>query len=548
MINLAADFEKNLVVKIDCSIADEEADLLTIIVNELKKILDSNEISSDGKSNQEIKRLIREITFSATNIHKVTAGKSVQKDNGEIDDLIAEICLPFKIIALRRNIERRLKEVFVSKKEETEEILQERVTAYFEKKTALGVLIDRINEVSGKKLVFIFDEIDKHNIEFLDKVFDKYKAFFTSGKSTNIFLVNVSQYYHLMCGNLYDNIDVYFDRKYFLRATSFSTFKDIFYNEICSNVALEINYYLNQGIFRNVYADMKVENKNIFLIFKARYYIELVEFVNNCDELDDFVKEILVSVLNKVLKRGFIGNSLSLNNLRQICSEEISTYKNIQLEKLIMYILKSHATNNGSNLIIVNEDEIIVDYDMFREKYKKDLYSNLDDENSSSYWENYKVKEEVEEDRIPYFYNNRFKNINEGKIELRNYEDFNFLRIDDSNNSHKDIIKTLLKDTVINAFITVKKKNSLGYEYGYVFFIESSIKGKYVLYYDNASWSYEDFWVKKKIDNFILANDIKKIEIEVDSDFQANKNNLQLIVDKFNQHEDVSKDWIGLKW
>jgi len=131
---------------------------------------------------------------------------------------------------------------------------------------------------------------------------------------------------------------------------------------------------------------------------------------------------------------------------------------------------------------------------------------------------------------------------------LRNYDNFEFCLIDDSNNSHNDIVKTLLYDTGIKAFIRVKKKNSLGYEFGYVFFIDSSIKGRYVLHYDNASWSYEGFWVKEKIDNFILVKGIKEIEIEVDSDFKANKDNLRVIIDKFNRHKNITKEWIDFRW
>lgn len=547
LVNLAADFEKNLVVKIDCSIVDEEADLLILIVNELKKILDSSEILLDDKLSKEVNRLIREITFSATNVYKVTALESIQEESESIANFVTDVCMPLKLINFKSSIQERLKEVLASKKDKTEEFLQQRVTAYFERKTAFESLIDKVNEASRKKLVFIFDEIDKHNVDFLDKIFDKYKSFLTSGKSTNIFLINISQYYHIICGNACDNIASYFDKKYFLRATCFNLFKDISYNEINSNVALETNYYLNQGIFRNVYADMYAGNRNLFILLKAKYYIKLVEFTNSCDELDDFVKEILVSVLNKVLKRGFIGNSLNLNNLKQICSEEFSIFKNIQLEELILYILKSHAAN-FENWITLKEDELIVDYDLFEEKYIKDLSNNSDNENSSSYWKNYKKGIEEAEDKTLHVSDSKFRELNDGQIELRNYDDFDFFLIDDSYNSHEDIIKTLLYDTVINTFVRVKKKNSLGYEFGYVFFIDSSIKGRYVLYYDNASWLYEDFWVKEKIDNFILANGIKDIEVEVGNDFKASKDSLRLIVDKFNQHENITKDWISLRW
>ncbi len=547
LVNLAADLEKNLVVKIDCSIADEEADLLTLIINELKKILDSSKITLDDKLSKEVNKLIREITFCATNVYKVTALESVQEESEDIADFVADFCMPLKLINFKSSIQARLKEVLVSKKDKTEEFFQQRVTAYFERKTAFGSLIDKVNEVSGKKLVFIFDEIDKHNVDFLDNIFDKYKSFLTSGKSTNIFLINISQYYHIICGNACDNIAAYFDKKYFLRAASFRLFKDISYNDICSSVTLETNYYLNQGIFRNVYADLDAGYRDKFLLLKAKYYIKLVEFVNSCDELDDFVKEIIVLVLNKVLKRGIIGNSIDLNNLKQICSEEFSVFKNIQLQELILYILKSHAANT-ENWIILKEDKLMVDYDIFEEKYIKELYNSSDNENSSSYWENYKKEIEGAEDNTLHVYDSKFREINDGQIKLRNYDNFEFFLIDDSSNSHEDIIKTLLLDTDIVTFIRVKKKNSLGYEFGYVFFIDSSIKGRYVLYYDNASWSYECFRIKEKIDNFILANRIKEIEVEVDSNFKASKDNLRLIVDKFNQHENITKDWIGLKW
>lgn len=164
LVNLAADFEKNLVVKIDCSIADEEADLLTLIVNELKKKLYSNEISLDSQSSDEVNRLIREITFSSTNIYRVTALESVQEDSEGIADFVAEVCMPLWCVNLKSNVQARLKEVLVSRKDKTEELLQQRVTTYLERKTAFGVLIDKINEVSRKKLIFIFDEIDKHNV------------------------------------------------------------------------------------------------------------------------------------------------------------------------------------------------------------------------------------------------------------------------------------------------------------------------------------------------------------------------------------------------
>lgn len=352
---------------------------------------------------------------------------------------------------------------------------------------------------------------------------------------------------NIMCGNACDNIEVYFDKKYFLRAASFLQFKNISYNEICSNVSLEINYYLNQGIFRNIYADIYVGNRNIFFLFKAKYYVELVGFVNNCDKLEGFVKEILVLVLNKILKRGFIGNSLNLNNLKQICHEEFSAFKNIQLAELTLHILKSHAAN-AEDWIILHGNELTVNCEIFKERYNKDLYNDSDNENSSSYWKNYKREAEVAKDESIYVPDSKFENLNEGQIELRSYDNFEFYLIGDRDNSHGDIIKTLRVDTVIKAFIRVKKENSWGYEFGYVFFIDSSTRGRYVLYYDNASWSCEDTWVKEEIDNFILAHGIKEIEIEVDSDFKANKDNLQLIVDKFNQHKNIAKDWISFRW
>lgn len=543
LVNLAADFEKNLIVKIDCSIADEEVDLLALIVNELKKILDISEILLDEKLAKEVNRLIRETTFSATNIYKLTTLKSFQEESEGIADFIAEVSMSLNFINFKSSIQSRLKEVLLSKKDKTEEFLQQKVTSYFERKKAFEALIDKINEASRKKLIFIFDEIDKHNVEFLDKIFDNYKSFLTSGKSTNIFLVNISQYSHIICGNACDNIATYFDKKYFFRATSFSMFKDIAYNDITSNKDLEVNYYLNQGIFRNVYADMNVGNRDEFLLLKAKYYIKLVEFVNSCDELDDFVKEILVLVLNKVLKRGMIGKSINLNNLKKICSEEFSVFENIQLQELILYILKSHASNT-EKWIILKDDELTVDYDIFKEKYSKYFYENFNDENSSSYWANYKKGEKTREDKTIDIYNRKFRELNEGQINLKNYNDFKFYLIKDSNNSHDQIIKTLLFEIGIISFIIVKKNNS----FGYVFFIDSSIKGRYVFYFDDASWANETFWVKEKIDNFILAKDIKAIEVEVDSDFNASQANLRFIVDKFNQHENVTKDWVALKW
>lgn len=543
LINLAAEFEKNLVVKIDCSIVDEDVDLLILITNELKKILDRNEVPLDEKPSVEVDRLIREITFSATNIYRVTTLERILKESGEIADFVAEVCLPFKAFNLKSSIRARLKEVLVSKKDETEELLQQRVTAYFERKTAFCLLIDKINEISGKKLVLIFDEIDKNSVEFLDMIFDKYKSFFTSGKTTNIFLISIPQYYHIMYGNACENIAVYFDKKYFLRAASFQLFKNISYNEIRSSIALEINYYLNQGVFRNVYADMEAEKRNISLMSKAKYYTKLAGFVNSRDELNDFIKEILMLVLNKVLQMGFIDNQLKLSNLKQICSEEFSIYKNIQLEELTLYVLKSSVVVNTENWINLNEDKIVFDYNIFEEKYKKDLYNDFDSENSSSHWEHYKGDELSAEERLRYNHEHKFKDINNGQIKIRNYADLEFVLIDDSNNSHGDIIKTLLYREGIKAFVKVKKENYLGDEFGYVFFIGSSINGKYVLYYKNASWSYEACWVGKKIDNFVSANNIKNITVEVNEDFKETKENLFIIIEKYNQHEKIAKDW-----
>lgn len=394
LVNLAIEPENNLVVKIDCSIADEEEDLLTLIVSELKKILDSARRSLGDELYKEINRLIKEITFSITNIHKITELESTQEEGVVIANFIEEFLLSLKIINSKSGIQAKLKEAMVSKRDKTEEILQQRVTTYVERKAAFELLIDKINEMSGKKLVFIFDEIDKQNIDFLDKVFDKYKTFLTSGKSTNIFLVSVSQYYHLVCGNACESIEIYFDKKYFLRAVSFSKFKNICYNEICSNVDLEISYYLSQGIFRKMYADIDIKTRNIILLFKAKYFIELVEFVNSCDELEDFVNEILVSVLNKVLKRGLVGNRLCLNSLQEICSEEFSDFRGIQLEKLTLYSLKSHMMSSCDKLITMNEDELIVDYNKFEKKYEKLLFRNSNAENSSSYLENREKKTE----------------------------------------------------------------------------------------------------------------------------------------------------------
>lgn len=547
LVNLAIDLKRNLVVKIDCSIADEEADLLILMVNKLKKLLDSNAIPADDTSYEEIDRLIREITFDSTDICKMTALESIQEDSEGIVDFVAEVCLPLKMINFKSSVQGRLKEVLISKKDKKQEYLQQRVTAYFERKAAFELLIDKINEKSRKKLIFVFDEIDKHHADFLDKVFDKYKSFLTSGKSTNIFLVNISQYYHIMCGNACDNIEVYFDKKYFLRSASFPLFREISYNRFRSNFALETNYYLNRGIFRNIYADMEMGSKDIFLLFKAKYYLELVEFVNACAELCDFEREILVAVLNKVLKRGFIGNRLNLDNLKHICSEEFTAFRNIQLQELVPYILKSHAAN-APDWIVLNENEITMDYDIFKAEYDKDLFNSSDHENSSDYWQYYRKETAAAENRDLCSNNRKFEDLNNGQIILGTDSDFGFLLIDDSNTSHEDIIKTLLYSSYINAFIRVKKKNSLGYECGYVFFIDSSTKGKYVLYYNNASWLYEDFWVKEKIDNFISANGIKEIEIEVDSDFEANKDNLRLIIDKYNRHEDIPNDWINCKW
>lgn len=547
LVNLAADFEQNLVVKIDCSIVDEDTDLLILIANELKKILDSNKIPLGSKQSTEINRLMNEITFTTTNVYRLSVLDGIQENSESIADFLTEVGMSLKWINFKSNIQDRIKEALVSKKEKTEELLQQRITACFERKTAFGLLIDKINEASKKKLILIFDEIDKHNEEFLDKVFDKYKSFFTSGKSTNIFLCNISQYYYIKCGNAFDNIDVYFDKKYFLRAASFSLFKNILYNEICSPVALEISYFLSQGIFRNVYAEIEEGKSNVFLMLKAKYYIRLVEFVNNCEEFDDFIKEVLISIFNKILKSGLIANQINLNTLKQICSEEFSMFKNILLEKRTLYILKSHAAN-GENWIVLNGNKITVDFNEFKEEYKKELNPIVNNQNSSSYWKNPRKEIEGELNELSVINHRKLKDLNSGQIVLRNSAEFEFYLIEDSSESHNDIIKTLIFEKEIKAFITVKKKNSMGYEYGYIIFIDSSIKGRHVLYYDNASWLYEDLWVKRKIDNFILVNNIKEIEIEVDSNFKVNKDNLHFIICKFNKHKDIAKDWISVRW
>ncbi|MFR1722866.1 P-loop NTPase fold protein [Emergencia timonensis] len=545
LINLAITSGNNLVIKIDCSIIDKEDDLLMLIISELKKICDR--IVLDENLSNDTDRLISQIVYETTNTYRHTVIEEIQKDRESIVDFIAEVCVSLKPINFRAGIENSLKTILSQREGKTEELLQQRVNASFERKEAFRDLINKVSELCKKKIVFIFDEIDKQPADFLNKIFDKYKTFLTSEQTTNIFIVDIYQYYYIMCMNISDNIRVYFDKKYLLRAISFSLFKQILYNRICSNVDLEINYFLTQGIFRNIFAEVYTEHRDMNLMYKAKYYIDLVKYVNDCNEIEDFEKEILLEVLNKILKRGFIGNRLNIECLNKICSMEFEMYKDIQLEERVLHILKTHAVE-AANWIILNESEIAIDTNIFEKKYIRPHCYDVQNENASSYWINHQGQIDAEHKRQLEINKYKLRSINNGQIKLRNYDTFEFYIINDSNKSYSDIIGTLLHSDGIEILFTIKKENTLGYEFAYVFFINSSIKGKNVLYYDNASFSYECYLVKAGIDNFLSLNGIEEIVVEVDTDFIANKDNLHLIIDKYNKHENISRDWSAIIW
>lgn len=534
LINAVLDVNKHWVIKVDCSLVDEIEDILILIVNEINE-----KINFEGYKIAGIESNIKNIIYTTRYISKNRNSGIVQTSLDKTKNIQSELNASLKIINFKGSVLKKLNKLYKKEQEKEEELMQEKVLSFFERKKNLKELINKIEKVIKKKIVIIFDEIDKQENDFLEKFFNKYKTYLTSGSSTNIFIINLLQYYHIFYGNTFNSIEKYFDEKYLIRMKPYSLFKASSYNIIIDEAKVKINYLMNNGAFNQLNGSSFIREVSPVLLIKAEYYISLFDYIEKVFEnLDEYIKEILIITLNKIIRIGFMGDNLNLKELTHLCSDEFSFYEKIQLKEKINYIIKSHIKNYED--ICLDNENIIIKSEI-KEKYRI-LLNKREYKNHANSW-NYIEGDMGDETKS-------FQGkLNEGQIIIKDLDSFGFLSISDNNHAYEDIIKTLQIEKRVLAFITLKRKTAIGNEYGYLIFIDgNNFINKYVLYYTSGGWDIESQHIKRTLDNFIKANKIKEIVIEIDEDFMLNKKTLQYVLDKYNQHEDVPKDWIIIKW
>lgn len=174
-------------------------------------------------------------------------------------------------------------------------------------------ILNIIRQLDNLNTIFIFDELDKMNIDVLESLFEKYKCLFVENNIFNFFLVDDEMYLKYSDNNICKNkLYTYFSGKYYLPLLSFEEtvrYCVMMFGESDYLTCL-FQYYNTLGNYRllNIsYNEDKYLKK--MTVIKAYIFIRVIDkidvpYLEAC-YLDSIIKKIKIVIEESIKLRNF---------------------------------------------------------------------------------------------------------------------------------------------------------------------------------------------------------------------------------------------------
>lgn len=275
-------------------------------------------------------------------------------------------------------------------------------------------ILDIIRKLNDMNIVFIFDELDKMNINVLEHLFERYKSLFVENKIFNFFLVDDEMYIRYSNSNICKNrLFTYFIGKYYVPLLNFEEtvrYCVMMFGE-CNYLNCLAKYYNTLGNYRLLNFSYN-ENKNFdkMSIIKAHIFLQVIRkievpYLEVC-YVDSITKKIKIIIEESIKLKNFIikdfEDYLEMNN-----AIDNVWPRNNELIQLVIEVIKvvfPEAIEIKDNYVSIDATTMFNQYELFekgalscrKENIEKDKAYEIKLSDMYHYfWQGYKLYKQI---------------------------------------------------------------------------------------------------------------------------------------------------------
>ena len=324
--------------------------------------------------------------------------------------------------------------------------------------TYLDYIYQLLDALIDKKVVFIYDELDKMDEDVLKILFSKYKLLFVEKNVFNYFIVNDKIYRKYVESNLIDNpIYSYFMDRYYIPLLDFE--ETLRYTKMMFGEDRYINgmvtYYLCCGNYRLINQRyLSTYSINEIDIIKSYIFLKVIEkmwvpYFDNCTK--DCTKDILAITIKTIIEKTVTLRSFQIDELiEKIKSKSICLDVGIDctaIVKAIIEVIKvicPNAINIEHNIVNMNWEQLISSITEIIRLVKADRKEPL-------------PEEQMDTIHISdmYCYGIRDYKYSRGEIPYLSYEIIPLKVANNSPESYKEILINILHTSMMEARVQV---------------------------------------------------------------------------------------------
>lgn len=511
-------------IDLNCSKMIDVDNFIYFFIEELQKSVKSTEISN------EIIDEIEDMSMKIINNHskkaiyecdnKSSNNKSVDESNEK------NIDVNFNLFSTLFNISNKLSRKS-SRFSSTETNMGATSTQEIEERNDHFILVERLSNVLKKiatherkyRIVITVDELDKHDRNFIEELFDYYKNLFLNSHIITFFIVDLLKYIDFRNGNEIENkLLSYIIKSIYIPTLEHEDVKAYMYREFeIKNYKdiIEIDY-LTYGILRkmNTYKYQEDYNRK-YTFAKSILYYDIVSTERQDSFLERHAYDVYKFFVRKLIENVFRERRISSKYICECFDETVDKY---------------NVSMNHTKFIIDKFDDLVSKYNFLTcnqgENGEKEYVLDINNLEEYKLLDNYKMK------KIKYeLYSHRYYKINKSIYK----KDLLPINISEHKTEAFYYIIRFLETMAesIDNVIVVEQVSNWGraevLKYSAILVIDKPI-GSIIYTINECSFSYEGPFTVEKLTAFMRENKIKVIKVETDD--EAVEKNLEYIFKK----------------
>ena len=545
LVDIASEYtsKKSLVIHVNFYNQKKAINEFSIIVMEHLINTIEKEIA---EPNDELLKLIKECKLKLHHSIKeqLEINESTNRDKKENtkNSLFSEIHLKIKEvfnigIKSEKNIENTAEEnIVINKSISLNKIENDRIED----------ILNIIRQLKNINIIFIFDELDKMNINVLEKLFSKYKSIFVEKHIFNFFLVDDKMYvkYADSCNS---KLFTYFFGKYYMPLLSFEETTRYcvmmfgekeylncltrYYDTLGNYRLLNINYKETKDLSK---ITLIKEDRVLDKITLIKSYI-LKKVIDNLDiiYLEKYYKDLIIKRIKLIIEQSIKIRKFSIEDFKNHLKKN-KTIKNIwpqdyDLINMVIDVIKNicpEAIYIENNIININTTSLYNQHKLFRETALTDRKNGVNIENKYI-------------DTIQFFdmYPSDLVKPNHSKSISSLHKDIILLKVDEYNpEAYEEVLINLIETNLdqqnIQVIILQKEKFKNHNEYTGIVVIQKGIF-QIAYYVNGASYDSNSFRTKERLETVAQKYGIDIKTIKINNNMELSKNKFD-IIDKYN--------------